>query len=141
MKKIILIIIAAILLSFGLSNLQTIFAGDLSTGTFPIQEILKLPPITDDQGRVIEEQAASYFATNNPIVALISRIINFAIRVIGSIAIILFIVGGFMLMFAQGNQQKLDEAKDIFIYGLIGLVVALMSYIIVIFIQSIFLPA
>ncbi len=65
-------------------------------------------------------------------------LIDFAITIMGSIAVILFIVAGFMFMASNGNSQKLDEAKDIMKYAAIGLIVALLSYVITIFVQSIF---
>jgi Type IV secretion system pilin len=85
------------------------------------------------------DQEQTYFGEGkNPIVEFIIRIINFALTVIGSIAVIILIIAGFQMMFSQGNQQKLDEAKDVVKYAVIGLIVTLLSYIIVITIQSIF---
>lgn len=104
---------------------------DLTEGTFNVKENLKL-----DSG----EQPKKYFADPNqsPIVSLVITVIDFAITIMGSIAVILFIVAGFMFMASQGNSQKLDEAKDIMKYAAIGLIVALLAYVITIFVQSIF---
>ncbi|MBD3360811.1 hypothetical protein GF366_03350 [Candidatus Peregrinibacteria bacterium] len=99
---------------------------------FNVREILSLDE---------EVQPQKYFEEDGetPIVAFILSIINFALRIIGSIAIIILIIGGFMFMFAQGNQQKLDEAKDVVKYAIIGLLVTFLSYIIVITVQSLFI--
>lgn len=103
---------------------------DLTYGTFKVTEVLTLDS---------KEQPKKYFEdSNSPIVSFILDVINFAITIMGSIAIILFIIAGFMFMLGQGNQQKVDEAKDVIKYAAIGLVVALLSYIIAIFVQSIF---
>lgn len=106
---------------------------NLTEGTFNVQTNLNL-----DNG----DQAKKYFSKDpnapSPIVALVLTFINFAITIMGSIAVILLIVAGFMFMTAQGNSQKLDEAKDIIKYAAIGLLVALLSYVITIFVQSIF---
>lgn len=106
---------------------------NLTEGTFNVIDNLTL-----DNG----DQAKKYFSKDqnapSPIVALVLTFINFAITIMGSIAVILFIVAGFMFMTAQGNPQKLDEAKDIIKYAAIGLLVALLSYVITIFVQSIF---
>lgn len=104
---------------------------DLTEGTFNVKENLKL-----DSG----EQPKKYFNDPNqsPIVSLVITLIDFAITIMGSIAVILFIVAGFMFMASNGNSQKLDEAKDIMKYAAIGLIVALLSYVITIFVQSIF---
>lgn len=104
----------------------------LVEGTFSVTDNLKL-----DNG----EQPKKYFNDNSgesPIVSFILTIINFATTVMGSFAVILFIVAGFMFMVSGGNSQKLDEAKDIVKYAAIGLIVAFMAYVITIFVQSIF---
>jgi len=86
-------------------------------------------------------QAQDYFQSESPIVAFIVRIIEFFTRIIGTIAVIMFIIAGFQLMLSGGNQQKLDEAKDLMKYAAIGLIVTFASIIIVMFIQSIFIDA
>ena len=89
-----------------------------------------------------DEQPEKYFKdeNNSPIVAFILSVIDFATIVIGSIAVILIIISGFMFMFAQGNEQNLTNAKDMFKYAVIGLLVVFLSYTIATFVQSIFLP-
>jgi len=85
------------------------------------------------------DQKKAYFQSSNPIVDFILQILNFALRIIGSLAVIILIIGGFMMMVSQGNQQKVDEAKDIVKYAIIGLIVTFLAYIIVIFVQSLFI--
>ncbi len=143
MKKIILtLLIALILIPFAdnfltpdLSTNIAFAAGDETNKTlkdtkFNVDEFLKLE--SDDQ-----EQ--KYFESGNPIVNFILTVIDFAIKIIGTIAAIIFIIGGFMMIVGQGNQQKIDDAKEVVKYGIIGLLVAFMSYIIVIFVQSLFI--
>lgn len=84
------------------------------------------------------QQEQAYFGNENPVIALIMRVINFALRIMGAIAVIILIIGGFMMMAAQGDQTKLGEAKDLVRYAAIGLLLAFLSYIIVIFVQSLF---
>ena len=105
---------------------------DLTEGTFNVQKNLTL-----DNG----DQPKKYFndsSGNSPIVSLAITIIDFAITIMGSIAVVLIIVAGFVFMSANGQSTKLDEAKDIIKYAAIGLIVALLSYVITIFVQSIF---
>lgn len=134
MKRLITTMILSLILSIGLGLSTAVYAAneELTETTFSVKDILRLPGEGD--------QPTGYFndEENSPIVSFILRVIEFATKIIGSIAIILFIIAGFMMMVAQGNQQKLDEAKDIFLYAAIGLIVAFLSYVIVIFIQSLF---
>lgn len=104
---------------------------DLSEAEFNVKEVLTLEK---------KEQPKKYFDDEeySPIVSFILDIINFATTIMGSLAVILFIIAGFMFMLGQGTQQKIDEAKDVIKYAAIGLIVAFLSYIITIFVQSIF---
>ncbi|MBT4917440.1 hypothetical protein HN709_01475 [Candidatus Peregrinibacteria bacterium] len=86
---------------------------------------------------------STYFTDKNnaPIVSFILRVIEFATNIMGSIAVIILIVAGFMFMFAQGNQQQLDEAKEVVKYAFIGLALTFFSYIITVFLQSFFITS
>lgn len=140
MKKFVTITISLMLFGINLSMAHPAFAEpddvkDLAETTFNIREYLKLTEDPQDQ------PAAYYFDPKySPIVSFIIRIINFATRIIGSIAIVLFIVSGFLFMTATGNQQRVEKAKDIAVYAIIGLVVTFLAYVITIFVQSVFIP-
>ncbi len=133
MKKIALILLSAFMLAS--------LAPAITSPAFADPAIDELKELQFDVGKYLkldEGQEQKYFGEGkNPIVEFILRTINFALTIIGSIAIIILIISGFMMMFSQGNQQKLDEAKDVFKYAIIGLIVTFLSYIIVIFVQSI----
>lgn len=147
MKKILLIIVTAVILNLIiLSGNSLVFAdteSDLSKGTFNVREWLD---IDQDSGST-DTQPQTYFnkkctlgeEAEGPIICFTLTILDFATQIIGSIALILIIISGFMLMLAQGNQQKLDEAKDIAKYAVIGLIITFMSYIITIFVQGLFI--
>ncbi|MBD3331062.1 hypothetical protein GF354_06100 [Candidatus Peregrinibacteria bacterium] len=104
----------------------------LTEETFDVSEFLRL----EDE----EEQAVGYFKDSNnaPLFSAVFTTINFAIKIMGSIAVILLIVSGFIMMISQGNEQQLDQAKDILKYALIGIAIALLSYVIIITVQSFF---
>lgn len=136
MKKIALILLSA----FMLTLLAPAFTAPVFAATDPaITELKELKFNVGKYLKLDEGQEQKYFDKGkNPIVDFILRVINFALTIIGSIAIIILIISGFMMMFSQGNQQKLDDAKAIFKYAIIGLIVTFLAYIIVIFVQSIF---
>ncbi len=112
---------------------------DLVEGTFPVRDVLRLPPTIDADGNKTEKQPAEYFDSKQaPIEALAGTVINYALAIMGSIAVILIIIAGFMLMTAQGESTQIDKGKEIIKYAIIGLVAAFLSYIIVLFVQSLF---
>ncbi len=65
---------------------------------------------------------------------LIGRIINAVLGIVGSIALAMFIYGGFTWMTSSGNMEKVQKGKDILIWAAIGLVVIFASYALVKFV-------
>ena len=133
------LIISVLLITLGLGLIQSVvgpnfsFANTLDEEKFQVTKYLQL-----DEGK---GERAAYFDNedHSPIVNLIISVIDFAIIIIGTIGMILIIIAGFKFMFAQGNEQSLTEAKDMFKYALMGIGVALLSYTIATFVQSIFI--
>ncbi len=83
-------------------------------------------------------QKQSYLKTGNPVGSFIIEIINFLTLTIGSLSFVAIVIGGFFLMTSHGNENQLTKGKDIIKMALIGLAVALLSYVITAFVQSLF---
>ncbi len=96
--------------------------------------------VTENLSLGEEDQSLGYFSdtSHSPIVNFALMVLDFATKIIGSLAMILLIIAGFVYMFSQGNQQTLDKAKDILKYAIIGLIVTFLSYVAILFVQSIF---
>ena len=71
--------------------------------------------------------------TDNPNV-LIGNIINFVLGFVGTIALVLFIYGGFTWMLSAGAPAKVKKGKDIIVWSIIGLFVVFTAYILVRFV-------
>jgi hypothetical protein len=63
-----------------------------------------------------------------------NRILETFTFIIGSLSVIMIIVGGFRYTTSGGNEKALTGAKNTILYSVIGLVVALLSYTIVHFV-------
>lgn len=66
--------------------------------------------------------------------AQIRNITNTMLLIIGVVAVIMLIVGGFRYVLSGGNEKSVGAAKDTILFAVIGIVVALLSYAIVNFI-------
>lgn len=64
----------------------------------------------------------------------VQNITNTMLLVIGIVAVIMLIVGGFRYVLSNGNEKAISGAKDTILYAIIGIVVALLSYAIVNFV-------
>lgn len=60
--------------------------------------------------------------------AIIGRVIKTVLGIVGSIALLMFIYGGFMWMTAAGEAKKVEKGKQTLIWATIGLAVIFFSY-------------
>jgi hypothetical protein len=74
--------------------------------------------------------------SNTDIRITIARIIRVALGLLGIIAIILTLYGGFIYMTAAGNEEKIAQAKKILLNAGVGLVIILSAFGIVSFVIS-----
>ena len=73
---------------------------------------------------------------SNDLMTTLNTIINVVIGIIGFVAVMVIILGGVQYTTSAGDSGKVKKAKDTIMYGIIGLIVALMAYSIVNFILS-----
>lgn len=64
----------------------------------------------------------------------IKTILSSVFIVVGIIAVVVIIIGGINYTLSQGDPGKVKKAKDTILYGIIGLVVALLAFAIVQFV-------
>lgn len=60
--------------------------------------------------------------------ATIASIIRVAMGLLGIVAVVIILIGGFTWMTAGGNEEKVGEAKKWLFAGVIGLAIILVSY-------------
>lgn len=65
---------------------------------------------------------------------IIGKMVNGVLGIVGSIALVMFIFGGFTWMLAAGNQQRVTKGKDILVWATVGLIVIFSAYAMVNFI-------
>jgi hypothetical protein len=59
---------------------------------------------------------------------VVGRIINVALGMLGIVAVVIVLIGGFKWMTAGGEQGKVDEARKWISSGIIGLAIILSAY-------------
>ena len=75
-------------------------------------------------------------STNKSLTEMLQTVVNIVLSVLGIIAVIVIIIGGFTYMTSAGDAAKLTKAKNTILYGIVGLVIALLAYAIVNFVLS-----
>ena len=66
----------------------------------------------------------------------IQNVISTLFFIVAAIAVIVIIIGGIRYATSGGDSGQIKSAKDTILYAVIGLVVALMAYVIVRFVLS-----
>lgn len=65
---------------------------------------------------------------------LIGRIISVMMGLVGSVALLMFVYGGFLWMTAAGNEDRVKKGKDVLLWAVAGLFIIFTSYILVYFV-------
>lgn len=78
----------------------------------------------------------SGMVTNN-LESVVPNFINVAMWAIGIIAVVIIIVAGIMYATAAGDEAKVKKAKHALIGGVVGLVIALLAFAIITFVQGV----
>ena len=74
--------------------------------------------------------------TGSTLTDTIKIIINVIIGVVGLVAVVMIIVGGISFTTSQGDSGKVAKARNTVLYGIVGLVVAILAFAIVNFVLS-----
>lgn len=72
--------------------------------------------------------------SSDTLMPTVAQIINVALGVLGFVAAVMIIMGGVSYTTSAGDAAKVAKAKNTIIYGVVGLVIALLAFAIVNFI-------
>jgi Na+-driven multidrug efflux pump len=67
-----------------------------------------------------------------------TKIANYALGIIGLIAVFIILYSGFLFMTSGGEEEGTDKAKNYLKYGIIGLIVAALAFSVVGFVDNLF---
>lgn len=73
---------------------------------------------------------------DDDLISDVNKIINVVIGVLGVVAVAVVIYGGFLFLTAQGDPGKIKKGKDSITWGVIGLIIALLSWSIINFVLT-----
>lgn len=66
----------------------------------------------------------------------ITFIVNIILYIVGAIALLMLVYGGFMYIISGGNEDTIEKAKKILTYAIVGVVVVIISYVVVNFLVA-----
>ena len=74
--------------------------------------------------------------TSTDLPTLVGGIVNAALTLVGIIFLALMVYAGYLWMTAQGEEQQVENAKDIIKASIIGMIVVVSAYAITTFVTS-----
>ena len=129
MKKVILNAIAAVLMVFGLGTLATISPAHA--------EVICANGKTATSIELCDEWSGKDgISKNSDLMSILTIIINVIVGVVGFVAVVMIIIGGISFATSQGDTARTTKARNTILYGVVGLVVALLAFAIVNFVLS-----
>lgn len=66
---------------------------------------------------------------DRPVADILLSVIEWAIILIGIIGVIIFIYAGFMYLTSQGESDRIEQAKRIVLWGVVGIAVSILGLI------------
>lgn len=67
---------------------------------------------------------------------VVLNLINVVIGVLGIVAVVVIVIGGIQYATSTGDVGKVTQAKNVIMYGVIGLVIAMLAFAIMNFVLS-----
>jgi len=98
---------------------------------------LTLPLVVQAQDSIVDTSAGKYDNgdyTLDDMVLIAIRASRWILGIVGSLALLMFIYGGVMLLISSGSSEKITQAKNILVAAVIGLLIVFGSFLIIKFV-------
>ncbi len=84
----------------------------------------------------IGAQARNIDGGDTDLQVTVQNVLSVVFALVGIIAVIMVVIGGVNYMTSQGDPEKIKKAKNTIMFGIIGLVIALLAFAIVSFVLN-----
>jgi len=84
----------------------------------------------------LAEGAAGHPGEGNTLQGLIEGIKSAAWLIFGAVAVICFVIAGILFLTAAGNPEKVQQARNAFLWGVAGVIVGILAYSIISIVQT-----
>lgn len=107
---------------------------------------LSVPLVAQAQTSIINPNATGVGTTAKPyeegnysledIMAIVISASRWILGIVGSLALLMFIYGGFTFLISAGSSEKVGQARKIIMAAVIGLLIVFASYLIIKFVLN-----
>ena len=89
------------------------------------------PTVAGAQWSLGQGNASASGLPSDSLYLIISRTMNWLLAILGFIGIIGFVISGILYLTAAGDESQAEKAKNAMTYSIIGIIVALMGWVII----------
>lgn len=132
-QRISTIVVALLIAIFGVASL-------LPASLTGAEEVEVFKKACDTNPSSVVCQSKDEGATREDAAKRVQVIINTILMVLGIVAVIVIIIGGFRYVTSQGDENGVKQGKNSIIYAVVGLVIAMLAFVIVNFFVFSFTP-
>lgn len=93
-------------------------------------------PICDELDEQQKQAAGCKVDKNTSVTSNLTHIIDAVISVVGILAVIMIVIAGQRYITAGGDPGKIKQAKDMILYSVVGIVVAVLAWAIINFVAT-----
>lgn len=93
--------------------------------------VFSVPLVVFGQWTAGQNNAQSGGTPDSSIYEIIRTTMNYLLAILGFIAIIAFVIAGILYLTAFGDEKRIGTAKNAMFYSIVGIIVALIGYVIV----------
>lgn len=132
MKKLALSVIVAVMAMFSLSSVAMV----LPVSAKKLCPDGKTEWTSDYAQDCLKAGNNSVNSEQTNLMGVLNVVINVVLGVVGFVAVAMIIMGGISYTTSQGDAAKTTKARNTILYGVVGLVIALLAFAIVNFVLS-----
>ena len=79
----------------------------------------------------MEEVDVIMYNSDKTVAGVVNTIVKWLLGFVGALAVLMIVIAGIMYLTSGGDEGRVEKAKQWLIYAIIGLIVALLGWVIV----------
>lgn len=125
-----------------MTKLHRLFARVAVLATVTIPSLVRAAPINLNENELLPSNFQENLGlANQDLKVTVARLINVAMGLLGIVAVVIILIGGFKWMTSGGDEEKAGDARKLIFAGVIGLAIILSAFAIAKFVIDALLTA
>ncbi len=111
--------------------IKNIIASSLILAFFVTPVFVSASALDDEYDKGVIASKYNDTASNKTVSLIVIKVISWLLRILAALAVMVLIIAGIMYILSGGDEGKASTAKTWILYAIIGLIIALLGWVIV----------